>query len=164
MAKDEPKAKIPSDHYIIDTNTPSNKFLGIDYEHRDASKNPEVVKLAEKAKSGELRKENPGLPNGERLCANVNNWIMTEHMTPETLVAATDENGWIWIHKSQGLELAQTILKNLRRMDKGVSVHNMGIYFEEKEEEKVTSTQNKLRDRITGKDKIRALKEARARR
>lgn len=156
----ESKPKIPGDYYIIDTNTPSNKMTGIDYQFIDYMRNPEVKKLADKVKSGELRKEHPGLPNQERLCANVNNWITAEHNTPETIVVSTDENGWIWIHKSLGLEFAQMVLKSLRRKDKGVSVHNMGIHFEESEEQVVQTTTNKLRDRILGKDKVRALKEA----
>lgn len=164
MAKDEPKGLIPSDHYIIDTNTPSNKMTGIDYQFVDYMKNPEVQKLAAKVKSGELRKDHPGLPNQEKLCSNVNNWITAEHNTPETVVVATDENGWIWIHKSLGLEFAQRILKSLRRNDRGVHVHSMGIQFEEAEEEVAVTTTNKLRDRILGKDKAKALKEAQRRR
>lgn len=144
---DVPALKDPREHYIINTQTKSNKMTGIDFEYHDYNVNPAVQELKQKAANGTLKDEKPGLPNNAYLCANADNWIMPEHTTSEVVRYASDENGWVWVPKSE-LAVAKRILKSLRAMDPGVSVHPIGLQFELDPEKVADTPKSTLRQRI----------------
>lgn len=150
MAKEETKLEStnPRDHFLVNTVTKSAK-AGRDYVYQDYSRNPDVKALMEKASSGTLSAEFPDLPNSKNLCAKAKNFIMPEHTTEEVDVYSTDENGLIWIHKTDP-STANKIFNALKRIDPGVTWHPMGLTPPPEVEVKVDKPKSRLRDKILG--------------
>lgn len=127
----------PRDYYIIDTRTPDTvgyvgepKNPGRNWAEWDLTANPEYKAMV--GMRGEKLKKamaETGVELAQR--GRPENFHGLEHLTPE-VARYYSENGFIWIHKDN-IDDAKRIMLSLRKLDKGVEWHTMGIVMSEEE-------------------------------
>lgn len=114
------------EHYIIDTKTISCPN-GRQVEYRDLLKNEEYARWAQLEKDRKLNKEKEFMMEDRRVNAVASNFHNVRHITEETMVAKTDDEGLIFIEDEA---LAKKFLETMQTVDKDIRLSKYGKQFD----------------------------------
>lgn len=120
--------KNPTEYWIIDTKTLSNRYTGIDFEMEDPARNPEYAEMLKEEKARTLHLRNPHMAkSAASRAANLHeDWMLTE----ECKLYKTEYDGLIFFDDK---EACAKQLKKFQERDRDIRIHPMGRQLDEEE-------------------------------